>query len=190
MTPAVTGEVLHAAQSDEEVLPADKHAKYRTGVGKLLHMMRWSRPEVLNSVRELTKCVTKPVSKHLKALYRVMGYMVNTPNRGRLFKPDRMYDGSSNFKFRIKGGSDSDYAKEPVKHRSVSGCTTKLEGVPVICRSRMQQCVTLSVTEAEVVAGCETAQDMMFTKRIVESIGFQVELPMLLEMDNKGAVEM
>ena len=50
--------------------------------------------------------------------------------------------------------------------------------------------MTLSVTEAE-QAGCVTcAQDMIFQKQILESIGLQVELPMILECDNKGAVDL
>ena len=35
-----------------------------------------------------------------------------------------------------------------------------------------------------------TAQDMLYVYRLLESIGLQVELPMLLEMDNKGAVDL
>ena len=54
----------------------------------------------------------------------------------------------------------------------------------------MQKFVTLSVTEAESGAGVTTAQDMMFTYRLLNSMGLKVELPMLLEMDNKGAVDL
>jgi len=43
----------------------------------------------------------------------------------------------------------------------------------------MLQCATLSVTEAELVAGIETAQDMLFVKGIVELLGSQVQLPMI-----------
>ena len=50
--------------------------------------------------------------------------------------------------------------------------------------------MTLSVTEAESGAGVTTAQDMMFTYRLLNSMGLKVELPMLLEMDNKGAVDL
>ena len=53
----------------------------------------------------------------------------------------------------------------------------------------MQKFVTLSVTEAECVAGTDCAQDMSFGKRFLESLGLQVELPMALEMDNKGGVD-
>jgi hypothetical protein len=44
--------------------------------------------------------------------------------------------------------------------------------------------------EAETIAGVKSAQDMMFTMRVLESMGLQVELPMVLEIDNKGAVDL
>jgi hypothetical protein len=54
----------------------------------------------------------------------------------------------------------------------------------------MQTSVTLSVTEAEFVTGCQAAQDMLFPMRVLESIGFKVKKPMLMELDNKGAVNL
>ena len=50
--------------------------------------------------------------------------------------------------------------------------------------------MTLSVTEAELAAGVSLVQDMMYTYRVVTSMGLQVELPMLVEMDNSGAKDL
>ena len=52
----------------------------------------------------------------------------------------------------------------------------------------MQKFVTLSVTEAEGASGVTTAQDMMYIYCTLMSVGLSVELPMVLEMDNPGAV--
>ena len=93
-------------------------------------------------------------------------------------------------KFVISGRSDSDYAKCPATRRSVSGHNVKLEGAVIICKSGMQKTTTLSVTESETVAGVTCAQDMMYAKNIVESVGLKVKLPMRLEIDNRGAVDM
>ena len=54
----------------------------------------------------------------------------------------------------------------------------------------MQTSVTLSVTEAEFVSGCQAVQDMLFAMRVLESIGLKVKKPMLLELDNKGVVDL
>ena len=54
----------------------------------------------------------------------------------------------------------------------------------------MQNIVALSVTEAELIVATTTAQDMMYVKRLLESINLRVEMPMILEVDNKGAVDL
>ena len=86
-TPAVPGETLVKAKPEDCVNDKDQF-KYRSGVGKLLHMMRWSRPEILNAVRELSRYMSGASHAHVKALYRTMKYCVGTPNRGLLLKPD------------------------------------------------------------------------------------------------------
>ena len=50
--------------------------------------------------------------------------------------------------------------------------------------------VTLSVTEAEEAAGVVCVQDMLYCMNVLESVELQVELPMVLKMDNKGAVDL
>jgi hypothetical protein len=124
---------------------------------------------------------------HYKAMLRVMSYCHSTPNRGLELKPNRKWDGNPNFEFIIEGRSDSDYAKDTDTRQSVSGSAVFLEGAPVVMRSSSQKSVTLSVTEAEQTAAVQTAQDMLFVMRIMESLGLKVKKPMLLKLDNSGA---
>jgi hypothetical protein len=188
-TPAVPGEVLQR-EEPENHLGAKEQRIYRSGVGKLLHLMKWTRPDMLNAVRELSRFMSGASGAHLKAMYRAMKYCVETPNRGLLLRPDAKWNGDANFEFVVSGRSDSDYAKDPDRRRSVSGYSTFLCGAPVTMKSRMQGCVTLSVTEAELVSGTQCAQDMLFIMRVLESIGLKVKKPMILEIDNKGAVDL
>ena len=50
----------------------------------------------------------------------------------------------------------------------------------------MQTMVKLSVIESELDSTVSTAQDMIFVKDIVENMELKVELPMILNTDNKG----
>lgn len=72
----------------------------------------------------------------------------------------------------------------------MSGGRTSLNSSPIIFRSATQRFVTLSITEAETAAGVMVAQDMMYVYRVVTSLGLEVESPMILEMDHKGAVDL
>ena len=48
--------------------------------------------------------------------------------------------------------------------------------------------VVLSVTEAEAIAGIACAQAMIYIMKLLDSMGLKVKKPMILEIDNKGAV--
>jgi hypothetical protein len=53
--------------------------------------------------------------------------------------------------------------------------------------SSTERNVSLSTTEAEIYAGVTCVQDMLYTKNVLELLGFKVKLLMVLEMDNQGA---
>ena len=72
---------------------------------------------------------------------------------------------------------------------STTGYIVLLEMVAILVKSAGQKSVALSVTEAELMAAVACAQDMLYTMRILESMGLQVEKPMILQVDNSGAVD-
>ena len=74
--------------------------------------------------------------------------------------------------------------------RSVSGYVVYLEDAPTMHRSATQKTVALSSCEAELNAAVLCVQDMIYQKNTLESIGLRVELPMVLEMDNRGAIDL
>ena len=65
-----------------------------------------------------------------------------------------------------------------------------LNGSPIVFQNITQKFMTLPVTEAETAAGVMVVQDMMYAYCILMSLGSEVETPMILEMDNKGAVDL
>ena len=187
-TPAVAGEVLCIDEKDVPV-NEEKQYLYRKGVGKLLHMMKWTRPDIINSVREMTGFYARATQKHFDRMKRTLKFCVCTPNRGIFLQPTKLYDGSDNFEFVITGCSDSDFAKDREDRKSVSAYATWLNGAPVAQKSRKQKHVSLSVAEAEESAAVECAQEMLFEMNVIESIGFKVEMPMVLWVDNKATVD-
>jgi hypothetical protein len=187
--PARPGEVL----TSDYGIPVERQqeAIYRNGVGKLLHMMKWSRRDILNRVRETSRFMSVPTSVHLKRLYRVMNYVRHPANYGNCMKPNTKWNGIDKaFLFEVTGRSDAEFATDSTKRHSVSGGTIFLCGAVIHAFSRMQKCVALSVTEAEYVAAVEVVQDMLFAWRILQSIGLQAKLRMKIECDNKGAVDL
>ena len=185
-SPATAGTVL---QKQELTLNEEGHSLYRKGVGKLIHLAKYSRPEICNAVRELSRFGSAPCVAHLKAMKRCLKYCAGKPKKGIKIQPNARWDGTKNFEFEITGYSDSTFASCPDSRKSVSGWSAHLNGVAYVRKSKMQRFVTLSVTEAECVAATSCVQDMLYGMRMLESMELKVKRPMKLYMDNKGGVD-
>jgi hypothetical protein len=109
-----------------------------------------------------------------------MSYIVQTPDRGLVLQPDTGWDGFAEHEFVIVGRCDASYHTCPDTGRSVSGWSIFLHGASTENKSKSQNWVTLSVTT-------ECAQSLLFHYRLLCDLGLRVKLPMILEMDNKGA---
>jgi hypothetical protein len=57
-------------------------------------------------------------------------------------------------------------------------------------QSATQKTIAVSSCEAELNTAVLCVQDVIYGKNLLESIGLKVQLPMILEMDNKGAVDL
>ena len=187
--PSKQGSIL-VEDDGSALLSQDGASKYRTGVGKLLHMMKWSRNDILNSVRELSRFMKCPREGHLKAMYRTMNFVRSTREKGNFLKPNDTWDGNPEYHFQISGATDSEFASNPDTRRTVIGVSVFLADACISACSRMLGGSGLSVTETELYAAVDGAQDMLFALRLLEDMGLKVELPMILKVDNKGCVDL
>ena len=62
-TPARPGNILTKGNI-ESALDSKMQTKYRSGVGKLIHMMQWSRPDIFSAVRNLTRHMQEAIPAH------------------------------------------------------------------------------------------------------------------------------
>ena len=62
------------------------------------------------------------------------------------------------------------------------------QDVPILWCSRAMRSVTLSSTEAEYVAMSEVVKDVIFLRNILLSIGEKVDYPIMVQVDNTGAI--
>ena len=86
--------------------------------------------------------------------------------------------------------SDSDYAGDPETRISVTGHILFLLGVPIVWKSKAQKSVTLSSAEAEFVAMSEAVKEILFVVNLLESMGVKVKKPVIVKVDNQGAIFM
>jgi len=170
-------------QEGDTVIEPEEQSKYRTGVGMLLYLTKHSRPDICNAVRELTKVLGRASPGHYKMMLRVMKYVMETQDFDLHIKPTK----SGNL-FQLRGKADSEFCGNKETRISVYGFILYFCGVPISWRSKMGRSVTLSSTEAEYVGVSELAKEILFAKQVLEEMGFELEYPIVIEVDNVGAI--
>ena len=86
--------------------------------------------------------------------------------------------------------SDSNFAGDKETRISVAGFILYLMGVPISWRSKGMKSVTLSSSEAEYIALSEAAKEVKFVYQLLSSMGVKVRLPIVIRVDNIGAIFM
>jgi hypothetical protein len=116
---------------------------YRSMIRSLLYLCA-SRSDIMLSVCMCARFQAAPKNCHLKAVKRIMRYLVLTPNLG-LWYPKGSH-------FELLGYSDADYAGCKVDRKSTSTTCQFLRRSHVSWSSKKQNSVALSTAEAEYVA--------------------------------------
>jgi hypothetical protein len=64
ITPGAPKDVVMRPEKGDPLLTTDKQTKYRSRVGMLLYLVKHSRPDISNAVRELTKVLDGATLAH------------------------------------------------------------------------------------------------------------------------------
>jgi hypothetical protein len=113
---------------------------YRSMIGSLLYLCA-SRPDIMLSVCMCARFQANPKEVHLRAVKRIMRYLVYTPKFG-LWYPKRST-------FDLVGYSDADYAGCKIDRKSTSGTCQFLGRSLGSWASKKQNFIALSTAEAE-----------------------------------------
>ena len=110
------------------LLLPQKYTKYRSGVGKMMHVMQYSTLRMYNVDRDLTRHMAQPAPKYTNEILHCMKHCAKRPARGVVLTPTRLWDGSSDFRSIIRGNSNPDYARESTDCRSLPNSVVILAG--------------------------------------------------------------
>lgn len=186
-TPGPPGVTVDRPKEGEEILGPEQQKFYRSGVGMLLYLVKHSRPDIANAVRELTKCMDKATPEAYKQLLRCIKFVEITSTLGLKIEPTLF---GREIVWKIVVFSDSDWAGDKQTRRSISGFIMFLCGVAIMWRSKQQKAVTLSSTEAEFYAASEAVKEILFVAQVLLDLGVPVHTPIEVKIDNMGAIFM
>ena len=168
----------------ESLISKEEQTRYRSGIGMLLYLVKYSQPDLLNAVRELSKVNDGATKEHVKNLLRVIKFAIDTKNKVLVYKLNRTEENE----WRLQAYSDSDWAGDADDRRSITGFCIFLNGCLLTWKSRGQKIVTLSSSEAEYIAVLEVCTEILFIKMIMDFLKLEVELPIKVMCDNVGAI--
>ena len=109
-----------------------------------------TRPDILVAVTLLASHTKNFTKYHIKAAKRVLQYLKGTKNLGLLIKKSE-----TNFDWKnmeMVAHSDSDWGRDKIKRRSVTGYIIWLMDTPIVFKAKYQPTIALSSTEAEYMA--------------------------------------
>ena len=167
----------------------EKKTKHQSRVGTMLFLVRCSRPNVLNAVRDLSKFLSDSTTvDHRKVMRQTMNLARRTKNRGMRVNPVMDATNPKRDRFKTKGRSDSNHSTDIETRKSVSVLEVTLNNATVAMQSVGQKIIALSVTEVELIALALMVQEITCVVCLLESIGLKVQKPMTVQSDNKGAI--
>jgi hypothetical protein len=123
----------------------------------------------------------------LHEMFRVMTFVLQTKTFALKLSPSII---SAIIDWTITLYSDSDWASDKDNRRSISGFVIFVLNCPILWRSKQQHSVALSSTEAEYMALSEAAKEIKFIYQVLTSLGIKVQLPIIVHVDNVGAIFM
>ena len=178
--------VVCVKENENRINDGDQQT-YRSVVGSLLQLVKYSRPDIANAVRELSKCMDGASPAAFKELKRLLKFVIGTKDYG--FKINPIIN-KNDLEWEVTVFSDSDWGGDKDDRHSVSGYVIFLLEVPILWRSKLQRTVSLSSSEAEYYALSEAAKDVKFIAQILSSVGIKYKQPIIINVDNVGAIFM
>jgi hypothetical protein len=134
---------------------------YRSMIGYLLYLCA-SWPDIMLSVCMCARFQTNLKEVHLRAVKRIMRYLVYTPKFGLWYPKGSTFD--------LIGYSDADWAECKIDRKSTSGTYQFLGRSLVSWASMKQNSVALSTVEAEYIAVGHCCAQLLWMRQTLRTM--------------------
>jgi len=163
----------------------DFHQRYRGIVGSLGCLVTMTRPDIAWVYSELSKYVQFPEKNHILAAEHILCYLRGTWNQTIRYSRDSHKNPNI-----LWGWVDADWAGDTDTRRFYTGCILMMNGGPISWKSRRQDNVSLSTSEAEFVAASQAGQKTIYLRETLTDFGLFQTKATLLHEDNLACVAM
>ncbi|XP_019413588.1 PREDICTED: uncharacterized protein LOC109325593 [Lupinus angustifolius] len=151
---------------------------YRQIVGRLLYLTN-TRPDLSFSIQQFSQFMAAPTMNHYKAMTRVLRYIKSIPGQGLFYLATSTVH--------LKGFTDSDWAAYLDTRRSISRYCMFLGNALISWKSKKQNIVSRSSSEAEYRALAVTSCEVQWLTYLLTDFHISFKHPTLLYCDNNSA---
>ena len=175
-TPQTPGQ-LHEKRKGE----AEKYdgIPYLEAVGSLLHIMRFTRPDIAHATGVASRFNSCFTNEHWNAVKRIIAYLWTTKNYHLTYRK-----GEKDLEVFV----DANFGGDVLDRKSTTGYLIKMNGGAVSWISKKQPTTALSTAEAEYVAAAVVAQEILWIKSFMKEIGQPIEQPIKIMEDNQACI--
>ena len=205
----------HPEMDETPELDSHHASTHRAFIGSGNWLVALGRIDIAYTVNTLARFSMKPRWGHLKAAFRLFGYLRKNPKQRIIidpnlpdwssfdttecdtwkeFYPEAQEDLPDNVpvakgpEARITVYVDADHAHDKVTRRSVTGIILFVNGTPVKWISKRQKTVETSTYGSELVAARIAVEAIMEHRYNLRMLGVKVSGPSLLLGDNKSVI--
>ncbi|XP_028196721.1 uncharacterized protein LOC114381688 [Glycine soja] len=138
-------------QHSSSPLSTEGASSYRKLIGRLIYLAN-TRAYITYVVQHLSQYVAEPTSAHQQATFRILRYIKGSPSAKIFLSVDSQ--------IHLKGFSDSDWADYIDTRRSITGYAIHLGNSLILWKSKKQDIVSRSSSEAEYKALASAACEL------------------------------
>jgi len=196
-------------EEERQQLESKYKFKYRSLIGEIIWPMIKCRPEISFHITKLSQSMANPADAHYHALHQVLEFLLLTPDEGIYYWRDEPRDDlpeqpfptlqpdnhiletdPAEFEALMAAFSDSDWAGCRKTRNSITGWLIMLAGAAIAYKTRFQNTITHSSTDAEWLAACDVGKVILYYRSLLEELGIPQYDATVLYEDNRGALFM
>ena len=157
---------------------------YASAIGSIMYAMICTRPDVSYALSCASRHQSNPGEAHWTAVKVILKYLRRTKDALLV------YGGRGDEDLVVKGFVDASFQTDPDDFKSQSGYVFTLNGGAFSWKSKKQDTIADSTTEAEYIAACDAAKEAVWIRSFITELGViqNASNPVGLFCDNTGAI--